>query len=365
MNLGIDKICLSTTDYQIKNLELLKYKPIGGDIIINKGGLLPNVGEVYADLKGNKIEAHSLYSNQTIGHYDISNIKGLQIHFNPSKVYHDYVLTNTGEGLNNCLKAVKNEADAIGIKVNLDNMKLIRLDIAKQQSLKLPLLAYHSAYNLIKGKRTETAKMPNGHYIGNKTHETCFYGKQQELVLHQKLKEYSFAGSMPPNLLRIEARLKNGKGVMRYTNLKNIQELSKCSEGDIENLYSSYLKNILFTTKHSGKQLILNFSSEVEFFNGLKQIYPRSYFNEWLSINGVGEVLNRFKDIETLNTFFLMCGEGQNESTKRKNAYMFTNRIKYLISQYHALNNKLLINTDELTPLNLLDELKNKFLNVA
>ena len=348
--IGIDKISLSTTDFKVKNItDIGKF---GRNHNIKQGG--SDAMQIYSDLEGHTIECNSVYSNQKIGHYDISNKKGLQIHFNPSKVFHHYNLTNTGEDLNTCIDAVKSEIKDLGIMVNFDEMNLIRLDIAKQQSMNLPLIAYHSAYGLIKGKRTETIKMPNGHYIGNKTHETCFYGKQNELIYNQKLVEYKAENSMPKNLLRIEPRFKKTDAVRRYTKLNNIKELQSITPNEVNSIYNKFLKRIFFETKNNGNQISLDFNTEIGFFKMLKEKNSRSYFNHWLQIHSVFDLLEKFGSYDMLTEFFIQAGES------RKSILMFITKIKTLVAEYHILSNELKLNT-KVTPITMLEELKEKF----
>jgi hypothetical protein len=237
MNLGIDKIALFTTDFKIRNLELLEYKAIGGKILINDlGEVEQNPAPIYTDLQNNSIKAKMLYKNGQYCSIDIENRKGLIVTFNPSKHHHQFNLSNVGsDNFKQSMFDVQNElTNVYGIEANIENMNLTRLDIAKQQSMQLPLNQYTKAYDMIKGKRTFELQYFDSHYQRNKSHEAYFYNKQAELI-YNKINAIT-----PENFLRVEARFKKGKVVKRIANIDTLKKLANRSEDEINALYNNY-----------------------------------------------------------------------------------------------------------------------------
>ena len=132
MRAGIDGIHLTSKEYRVHDVTRLKELGWAG-----KANALDETKVLIEDAKGHQIRANSIYNNSKdrIGHFNISPY-GVLIHFNPSKVYHDYNLISTGKELKYVAKTIQIEAKAIGIDVCIDSMHLTRTDLAKQAMMK-------------------------------------------------------------------------------------------------------------------------------------------------------------------------------------------------------------------------------------
>lgn len=337
--IGIDKILITTKDYRIKDLS--DRSIFGRNRTEPQGGAaLP----IYSDLNDNKYDANSFYHNGKKAIYDIST-KGLAIHFNPSKELHPYNLVSAGDTLNKKIAEVEKEMQSIGIVTNIDTMKLSRFDLAKNQSMQYPLPMYHEALKYLKGKRSDSRTAPDGYYIGNKSHETIFYNKSKELKFRK------VDAITPDNFARFEPRFKSTDAVKRYTTITSLNDLKKVDATDIDSMYKSYLNKVIFTRSKLGTQMLIDFNSEAQLFNSLKAQMPKGYFNYWLNINSIDSLLIRFGSIEGVKLFLVNAGE--NRMTIHRNI----EKLQEII----ATRGIILSSQNEVTPITLLHEIKEKF----
>lgn len=336
---GIDKILISTPDYAVK--DLTNRDVWGANINYKPGsGALP----LYSDYSGNQIEANNFYHNGKKATYDI-NQRGLSITFNPSKAYHPYNLTTTGDDLNRYVDEVVKELNTIGLRANIDTMKLNRVDVAQNNSMSFPVNVYQNGLRYLKGKRQESREAPNGYYVSNKQHQAIFYDKEAELLSRDII------GITPPNFMRVEARLVKHKSVIRHIHADTLHALLNTSAPDINQHYKSYLNNVIFSRSKIGEQLILDFYNETKFYNDLKAQKPKGYFNYWLQVNSIDALLDMFGSIACIEAFIYEAEQN------RMTAYRNVQKVKELIAT------KELISTsrNEITPTSLLNEIRVKF----
>lgn len=335
--IGIDKISLTTKEFRLENLNLLGRKL---NIAPNETNVLP----MYTDLKGKQVEANSLYFNGGAT-YDIS-AKGLMVTFNPSKNLHPFNLTSTGKELNNQIKLVEKELKSIGIVTNIEDMKLSRFDLAKNQTMQHPQSMYHDGLKYLKGKRSESRQAPDGFYIGNKSHESLFYNKYKQLK-YDKIEVIA-----PERLARFEARFRNTETVRRYTTISSLNELKSIENEDIDSMYKTYLNKVVFTRVNIGIQSLIDFESEAQLYQSLKSQYPKGYFNYYLNLNSAEYVLSKFGSMENFIRFLESVGEN------RMSIHRKVNKLKDLISTHSFLSSK---KGKQVTPLTLLNEIKERF----
>ena len=300
-NIGIDKILITTKDFRVKDLK--NTVVFGRNVSIKQGGAaLP----IYSDLNDNKIDANSFYHNGKKAIYDIST-KGLAIHFNPSKQLHPFNLISAGDTLNKHLAEVEKEMHSIGIVTSL--------------------------------------AAPDGYYIGNKSHQTIFYNKAKELK-HSKVEAIT-----PENFARLESRFKSTDAVKRYTTITSLNELKRIDAADIDSMYKSHLNKSVFTRSQLGTQMLIDFNNEIQLYSTLKSQMPKGYFNYWLNINSIDALLVRFGSIEGIKQF--LSDAGENRMTIHRNI----EKLQEII----ATRGVILSSRNEVTPITLLHEIKEKF----
>jgi hypothetical protein len=337
---GIDKINIGTTDFRPLNL---KDRNVWGYNANMKqgGGELP----IYSDISGNTLEANGYYhnSNKTGAIYNI-NQKGLQISFNPSKKRHPYNLISTGQDLYEQVRDIQKEANEI-LKVDILSSNLVRLDLAKNREMSQPVKMYSNGLRYLKGKRADSREQPDSYYIGNKSHMTTFYNKRQALI------EANIKFLCPDYFMRGEARYLKKETINRYTGLSKVSDLLETTNEHLEDSYNTYLRKFIFSRVNMGEQMRIDFKSDIELFNRLKNDMPKGYFNYWLQIMSIDTIMANFGSLDNLELFLYEAGEN------RMSIHRFVKRVRELI---HI---KGIIDTsrNQITDVALLEEVKFKF----
>jgi hypothetical protein len=341
MNLGIDKIALTTQDFSVKEIN----QDIFGLNRNTKPGskALP----IYSDEAGNKVEANNYYHNSKTANYSI-NKYGLNIGFNPSHLYHKYNLIGTGDKLNNAFKIISNDLKNIGINANLFDMKPTRLDYAKQSTMNHPVLLYSDAFRNLKGKRQSKKEEPHSYYFTNKQHQACFYNKTQQLI------DVFGKGSdilVPPNMMRAEVRALSSKSVKGQFSIHSVSDILNLDDNTIKTIHSQYLKNQIFDSSKRASQLMMDFETEIKQYQHTKKLMPRGYLKHFLAINGINGLLEKFGGMDGIVLFLKEAGES------RKTVNKHINYIKDLTLE-RAYNSRF---AEEITTDTLLNELMLKF----
>jgi hypothetical protein len=338
---GIDMLHLTTTDVQIKDMTSQNF-----GINCSKkqgGGELPK----FTDLSGNTVQCNSIFHFSDVATFDYG-LKGLRIILNPSKKFHEYNLLSTGKQFNELMNTVQKQCDNLGIKTDVNQMSIARLDLAKNSVMNFPVHYYSEAFGMVKGKRTRNKENISSYYIGNKQHEVCFYDKQAELIERHKGKYYEV---VPENFMRSENRFKKTKQVLKHSNISTLSMLKDVTPLELEDIRKNYLNKIIFNQLKSGHQTVIDWNSEVEFFQNIKTSMPRVYMNHWLMLRSVDELMNDFKTLENLKLFFESCGE------KRIVVYRNIKKIQQLIDLSRSYKKQ----RNDISPSELLDEVVLKF----
>lgn len=333
---GIDGIHLTSPDFSVKDISKLKntgWRQSGSHDI----GEEPKV--LIRDLSGNDIRAPKIYNNKCdIANYDISPF-GLLIHFNPSKTLHPYHLISTGSDLNYIVKTVQKEVQSIGIDVNIDSMKLSRLDIAKQATMKYDISQYAAAFKLLHAKRASKKEYPSGYYFANKSRECVFYDK----ALEAKIDEVNF--------MRCEVKYKDTKTTQRATQIVSLSQLKGTLNEEINGFYSKHITDNVFCRKKIGFQSVLDFSSEVQIMKSFIEINKRGAWMQYLAMHNIDEVLNGFGSIDK----FVDCWE--KAGYKRRQLFTMKSEIKRMINTKSFLDSR----RKKVTATALLEEVYQKF----
>ena len=340
MRAGIDAIHLTSKEYNVHDVTRLKELGWAG-----KANALDETKVLIEDSKGNQIRANSIYNNSKdrIGHFDISPY-GVLIHFNPSKVYHDYNLISTGNELKYVAKTIQMEAKAIGIDVSIDSMHLTRLDLTKQAMMKYEVPQYASAFRLLHGKRTQTKEYPSGYQFANTQRQFVFYDKAQEI---QNKK-----GTIDEiNFMRAEAKFLKKDSVKSATKIISLSQLHETSHDEIDSFYSKQLADNVFCRKNIGMQSVLDFNNEIQILQSLMQTNKRGAWKEYLLMRNVDETINELGGIAR---FVEMCSEA---GYSRRKKYYIQSELKLLIHKKSFIDNR----RKKVSASALLDEVFQKF----
>lgn len=337
MSSGIDKITLSTQEYEINKIEGV----FGVNFNMPQSWDTTSIPTYKS--KTDKVQANSIYFNTPLFNLSVNKLGALII-LNPSKGYHEYNLTTTGQNLDAFLKTVQTNLTEIGFNTNLFNNKLSRVDIAKNLILEKPYQEYNAPLQLLRGKRQHTTQYPDGYLIANKQHQAIFYDKGMELI---NSKASCIA---PENFMRAEMRVLKNATVNKNIGVNTLIELTKISPNDINTMYVNYFKNNVFKNAKLGTQLTLDFKDEFTLWNSLKTQYPRTYFKHFIMLQGYNALMSKFNSTQTLKYFFEYAGE------HRSNIHRYLSMLDTLRAQ------NSLINTNNSTLTDKLHEIEHKLI---
>lgn len=342
---GIDKIALSTQNFSIRDA---KNKDFAIDCAIKQGG--KNPPPLLIDSTGFQVEAWKMYHNSEkgIANYSI-NERGLQVIFNPSKLFHSYHLTSTGTRLNDAIKTVEKEMQSIGISCNIAEMHPTRIDVAAQSEMHFPLFQYEPAFRLLKGQRMKQQRQYEGGYsFGNTQTQTMFYDKLKELQYNNPKNRIILPEN---NLLRCEVRQLKNKSVAQVFNIGKLSEFIQLGPTDIENVYKSFLNKRIFARQFVSDQYELDFNSELEILKSYKKQHSRDAWKLYLMEINLDALLLKFGNIDNFGTFCMEAGYS------RENVFRIKNNIRSLLQRKSVNDTK----RGEVTTSTLLTELQEKF----
>lgn len=342
--LGIDKLQLTTPDFRVKSLT----SPIFSVDTGTKQGRRPDeVPYLLTDDTGNQVKAWKAWHNGDLtgAAYTVSD-KGLLVSFNPCKMNHPYQLTGLADaGYLRSLKAIESEMKEIGILANLSDMKLCRVDLARQVQMIHPLQQYQSAFRLLKLSRAKGREYDGGYLFANKSNQTIFYDKIKEMEYNK------LAGLMAgeTNLLRGETRQLNTDAVASVFKLNRLNEFNQLAPDDLANTYKSFLNKRIFSRQYLPDQLQIDFNSEVGIMEQYKQ--SRGGWLHYLTDMGLDITLMKFGSIDN---FASLCADA---GYSRMTTHRIKGRLQDMLSRKAYYDN----HRGEVTTASLLYELQDKF----
>lgn len=295
------------------------------------------------DSTGTPIYANSIYHNSQFAQYSINQV-GLQVQFNPSKAKHPYHLAATGKEFSDTVKSIRQEMAAIGINTNLDQMKLVRLDLAKQAEMSNPFGNYIDAFRMLKGKRAkEQRQYPSGYIVGNTRWQTIGYDKGEELKQHK----YTIPEK---NLMRLESRWLKGQSVSAQFHLATLPELADLTPGELNSIYVAHLNTRYFPKQFEGDQMIMDFETVIDQMKTAQNRYGKGWLFKYLSAINVDTFLQQVGGLEMARKVFLEVASKQRAS----------DYIKELTDLLY-FKSKLDAQTDQQTVASLLCEMQERF----
>ena len=298
---------------------------------------------LFTDRGGQPVYANSIYHNSSLANYSI-NAKGLQVQFNPSKALHPYHLTGTGKQFSAIVQQVSQEIRGIGIDADIDQMKLVRLDLAKQAEMSNPFANYIDAFRMLKGKRAkEQRQYPSGYIVGNTRWQTIGYDKGEELKQHHH--------SIPEkNLMRIESRWIKGQSISAHFHLNTLPALAELSPTDLTKIYTSHLTDKYFPKQYEGDQMVMDFDTVIDQMKAAQNRYGRGWFIRYISAISIDGFIMQLGGMEMVRKALL-------EVTSKQRASDYVKEITDLL----YFKSKLDAQTDQQTVASLLYEMQERF----
>ena len=159
----------------------------------------------------------------------------LVLQFNPNKVLHAYQLATGRTERNKAIDLILVNLRQAGIDADFEQARLSRLDLAKQDKLRYPLLIYHPVLSGLKGTRKTNRQYGDSYYYANKSIGSVVYDKGNELNMLDL-----------QNLIRLEHQAKNSDAVNRHFKLITLQDLKDAEPDFLNDGYNTYLRNHIF-----------------------------------------------------------------------------------------------------------------------
>ncbi len=149
-------------------------------------------------------------------------------------------------GLNSfeiAINNLKNELKSDGIVVDLENAKILRLDLFKNVRTSYNFNTYAEVLKMLGLKRTYKRVYPDGFLSGNTLREVCFYNKVKEMsdsLGYGYIKQcYNFTDE---NIVRGEIRLLRHMEVKK-NNINLLKDL-KNEWDNLKSIYSNYMSEV-------------------------------------------------------------------------------------------------------------------------
>lgn len=272
---GIDKLALSTGDYQVRNTFELNIAPnikragqtdIAESFLFsvpnNDGELIPHYG------KGAYINAEEFnvdfYPNGT-----------MLIRLNPSKVYGS--LTCDMGVIHDTVKSSVKQLDKLGVYVNPDSLMLNRIDATKDAMMEYTHPEYAPIFNKRK-MMTKNIEYTDGIRFGSGAtkYGTIIYDKGKK---HLYDKYGSRTKHPSTKHMRTEANI-NRKGVGDFVQSKSLNELLTFNEKQIADMYLKTVQSNIDVYQMTAD--FLDVTSVIDLMNFYKGTKSRYWFYEFM-----------------------------------------------------------------------------------
>jgi len=218
--------------------------------------------------------------------------RGLTIQLNPSTLSHDWELTTDME---HPLDTIEGDFAKAGLQVDMDSMRIGRLDVTRQAFMGAPCRAFIPAFNAMQGKRMKSTQYPDGYTFANGARKAIFYDKTRQ---GKKVKKVN---TIPANLLRCELRAFRSKNVGHTERGFGVGTIGQLREVESEALLASYTRSIESNVFrfNDGRQMALDFEGEVQLLTSLREEQPRGAISFYIEMEGLERIAERFGGLET------------------------------------------------------------------
>jgi len=273
----IDKIVLSTKDFQIKDFAPLTIKP--GSYQYDTSEV--REFELFHNERDDIVRAGNAFYNSEFYNIDI-NAKGLKVTLNPNRIHYSTNYYSVDEKqCKEALSKVERDLQEKGFLMDFKDTSLARIDIVKQIQTEHPFRAYTPLYRSLSGKRMKSRELGTTTYnYGNQSREIQCYDKIVQLVDDKKFKDeqFNYFGiDRNSNIARCELREKKSKPVLRDLNIQHISDFYR--SGIFEHLtgrYRSLVSDLVFKKGIDESQLKFDFVNEIELLQAYKSAFQAS-----------------------------------------------------------------------------------------
>jgi hypothetical protein len=361
MEIGLDKLILTSTDFKVKDwgdplwkqdqrqgIGKNPYTPVSDDLL-----LFDSFGDpcYHKKLYFNPVPDQKFggsNSNITVGK------NGIQIIWNPSKferdprnhlhpVTDDRVLT----------ERLQQTADWINknlVDFDIDQMRIYRQDLCRNITTNSPVSSYSKSLSgVLNMSRCNTVNYPTGMRIGNKSQSLVFYDKIKELTGHQDHKKdktlvSDLTKNWGENLLRSELQMLNSEAVHRYWKIKTVGQLKQTGLPFLQDQYRKIIKEKVFKIRKLDTGTI-PYSDGIELIKG--QLKQRDWFYKIVAL--CSGVVGLEQTYGSIDKFMMSAREAFSDTKKdiRTPMKRLRDNLNNLIQQQAQLE----LNTDGISQM--------------
>ncbi len=308
MEIGLDKLVLTTTDFLVSDWGLLDHNPRKGN---GKDPYVPvSEDKILVDKSGDPCYHRNLFYNPDNGsnsgrsrlNLNIDN-KGLQIILNPSKFESDRRQHLHPVDCQEILMSrVKSSLEFVhqdlGIDFDDKAMKISRLDMCRNLQARQPVSSYKPIFEVMSLARSKNqTQYPSGYIDSNSRKGLVIYDKVKAMIEDKEMKKdkdtcRQLFDAYGNNLMRIEVQAKK-EGVKTYFGVTRLGHLENFGLPFLQDKYKQFLTENVFRNKVLDTGVI-PFTNTIEIMKSIKSRKPTGWFGELVKIYGIEFLIGTF-----------------------------------------------------------------------
>ncbi len=313
------KVCLN--DFEIRK---------GASLTIQPSPINYSTGELISDFplwerqEGGEERGSKAYLNTKHFNMEVVPMPGgtrAFLHFSIPKIHNGENFYSVGkEGTETVIKQVQGELAEAGIKTNLQEANLSRIDTFQNIITEEPFTTYSPVFSLLQASRKLRRDYGTTFLWSNSQQELCVYDKIEEMS-HRKIETASY----PAQTMRFEFRLLNKKKIETALGFSQVKDISANWGGVKENFKEAWEKNIF--SMEVGEIEVM--ASE-QVFNEMKYFYEkygRDYLDYYIKLYG-GYLIAQHVGVEPIRLAIKRLEEGKDRETIKKKVQRATKRLE-------------------------------------
>ena len=354
----LDTVELCLTDCEIKQ---------GAKLLIEPSSINYQTGELVSDFPlwedasgGEWVRGRKAYLNNS--HFNMSvkpllpkmGFNNCFIHFSVPKIHNGENYYSVGkEGTEAVFKQVEQELSEAGIKTNIWDAYLTRVDTFKNIITEEPFLTYSSLFSILQASRLMKRDYGTTFLWGNTQQEFCVYDKLAEME-HRKLETSHY----PAQTMRFEYRLTDKRKIEKTLGFSKVKEIPP-HWGELKTGFKQAWEDKLFNVKVEEVEIMASEQvfSEMKYF---QERYGKYYYERYKRVFGA-YLIDMYVGIEPVKMAIKRLEEGNGKEAVKKKIQRATkefeetrkevelmrgraNKNKTLSTLYNELKDKVCLN---------------------
>jgi len=307
----LDTVKLCLNDWEIQE---------GANLTIQPSSINYSTGELVSDFplwkeeEGNLIRGSKAYLNTPHLNLEVvpfvPEMGGTRcfVHFSVPKIHNGENFYSVGkEGTEAVFKKVQSELTEAGVKTNLQEANLSRIDTFRNISTEEPFMAYSPLFQLLQASRKVRRDYGTTFLWSNSQQELCVYDKITEME-HRKMDTTHY----PAQTMRFEYRLLNRKKIEATLGFSQVKELPSYW-GEMKAGFSTSWKKNLFQMEVEEIEVMASEQvfNEMKYF---KDKYGRNYLEKYKDVFG-SALIDKYIGVEPIKIAIKRLEEGTDKNT--------------------------------------------------